>query len=385
MQRVGVGWLAWELTHSPVWLGIIAAADLAPVLVLAPLGGALADRGSPLRQITIAQMLILCQAVALASLTYAGLMTIELLFALALFLGLIQPFSVGARHAVVPSTVPRALFPSAVAIDSAIFQTSRFIGPALAGALIPLFGVGSTFVAHAIGVAIFLVALFCLKLPPRERKQGPNGHILQDIREGYVYVRGHAGIWPLFMLLGAVSILLRPLQDMLPGFAGGVFQSGAVGLAWLTSSMGVGATVSATWIATRGHIRGLTSVFIFGCLGLILATLAFAASGYLWMAVVFGAFAGFFLNTMSTSTQALVQTAVSDHMRARVMSLYTVMYRGTPAIGAIGIGVVADLIGLRLTFAISAAICFAAWILAAPRRKTMAAALETEAPRSRPD
>jgi MFS family permease len=378
MQRVGVGWLAWELTHSPGWLGAIAAADFAPMLVLAPLAGAVADRGHPLRQMQVAQGLILAQALALAALTFAGRMTIELLFALALLLGCLQPFSVGARHAVVPSTVPREHFATAIALDSAIFQTSRFIGPAIAGILIPTVGVGGTFAAYAVGIAVFLGALFCLDLPPPQRKAHQQAHILQDVKEGLAYVRGHPGIWPVFLLLSVVSVLIRPLQDMLPGFAGGVFQAGATGLAWLTASLGVGATISATWIATRGHVAGLARVFVVGCLGVGLATLGFVATTELWVALIFGVLSGFTLNAMSTSTQALVQSAVADHMRGRVMSLYTVTFRGTPAIGAVGLGLLAERFGLRLTFAAAGVACLAAWAIAAPRHRTLAAALETD-------
>ena len=379
MQRLGVGWLAWELSHSTVWLGLIAAADLAPMLVVAPFAGAVTDRGHPLRQLRIAQGLGVVQAILLAGLTLAGWMTIELLFVLALALGFVHPFSSAARHAIVPATVPREYFATAVALDSALFQTSRFIGPAIAGLLIPTVGVGGTFVAQSIGEAFYLVALFGLDLPKPERRKHAESDIFRDIREGFAYVRGHAGIWPVFLLLTVVSVLIRPLQDMLPGFSGAIFQTGAVGLAWLTSCMGIGALVSATWIATRGHVGGLTRNFILGCLGVALSTLGFVATDSLWLALPFAALSGFTLNTMSTGTQALVQSTVADHMRGRVMSLYTLIFRGTPAVGTLAIGVLAESLGLRLTFAIAGVICFAAWLVAAPRRRVLARALEVEA------
>ena len=382
MQRLGVGWLAWELSRSTVWLGLIAAADLAPMLVLAPFAGAVTDRGHPLRQLKIAQGLIFTQAVAVASFTLTGWMTIELLFALALLLGFVHPFSSAARHALVPSTVPRHYFATAVALDSALFQASRFVGPAIAGILIPSVGIGGTFVVHSIGEALSFASLFGLDLPKPERREQRRPDLLGDIREGFAYVRGHVGIWPVFLLLSVVSVLIRPLQDMLPGFAGAVFQAGAVGLAWLTSSMGIGALISATWIAVRGHTVGLTRNFILGCLGVALSTIGFVATDNLWVALLFAALSGFTLNTMSTSTQALVQSAVADHMRGRVMSLYTLVFRGMPAIGTLSIGVLAESLGLRLTFAIAGALCFAAWLVAAPRRKVLAAALEGE-PRER--
>jgi MFS family permease len=378
MQRVGTGWLAWELTQSPTWLGIIAAADLAPMLVLAVFAGAITDRYNPLRQQKIAEALSLAQALALAILTIGGSMTIELLLALSLLLGCVQPFASTARHAIVPATVPRSELATGLALDSALFNGSRFLGPALAAIVIPFFGVGGTFIAHTFGCAVFLTALFFVDLQPPVRKPRGDRNILADVGEGLAYVRSHAGIGPLFLLLTFAATFMRPIQDMLPGFAGAVFQSGAVGLAWLTSGMGVGAMLSATWIAIYGRTSGLTVVAILGFLGQSLAMLGFVATNELWIAILFAATLGFALNSMSTSTQALVQSAVSDDMRGRIMSLYALIFRGMPAAGALVIGPLAEFIGLRLAFTIAAGICLAAWLIAAPRRANMTVALESD-------
>jgi MFS family permease len=177
-----------------------------------------------------------------------------------------------------------------------------------------------------------------------------------------------------------VSILFRPIQDMLPGFAGDVFGSDAVGLAWLTSAMGVGATFAAVWIALRARAAGLTMMVFGGFLGLSFVTLGFIATPVLWIAVVFAVLSGFALNAMSTGTQALVQLAVEDSFRGRVMGLYTLIYRGTPAIGALALGAIAEVFGLRATFAVAAVAGIAIWAATLPRLRTMRAALEYENP-----
>ena len=138
-----------------------------------------------------------------------------------------------------------------------------------------------------------------------------------------LYVGGHIGIWPFFFLLSAASVLLRPLQDMLPGFAGGEFHAGAVGLAWLSSSMGIGAAASAFWIAFRGRLDGLTVLVFSGFFGLVLTSIGFVMAHTLWLGSVFMVLAGFSLNTMSTSIQALVQTSLHDHMRGLILVLNT--------------------------------------------------------------
>ena len=380
MHRVGTGWLAWELTYSPTWLGIIAAADLAPMLVLAMVAGAITDRYNPLLQQKIAEALSLAQALVLAVLTINGWMTIELLFVLSLLLGCVHPFASTARHAIVPATVPRSELATGLALDSALFNASRFVGPAVAAFVIPLFGVGGTFIAHTFGCAVFLTALFFVDLPAPVRKPRGTRNILADVGEGLAYVRNHPGIGPLFLLLTFTGTCIRPLQDMLPGFAGEVFEAGAVGLAWLTSGIGIGAMASAASIAIYGRTAGLTTVAILGFLGQSLAMLGFVATSELWIAFLFAILLGFALNSMSTSTQALVQSAVDDEKRGRIMSLYAFIFRGMPAAGALVIGPLAEILGLRLAFTAAAAVCLAAWLIAVSRRAKMTLALERDHP-----
>jgi hypothetical protein len=376
MQRVGVGWLTWELTHSPVWLGAVAAADLGPMLLLGPFAGAITDRGNPLRQNRLMQMLFLLQAAILATVTLAGWTTIEILFGLSLVSGCMQPFATTARHAIVPSTIPREAFATAIATDSALFNGSRFVGPALAGLLIPAVGVGGTFVVHTFGCAVFVTGLCLMRMEPPDRSQRRRGNLIGDVIESLAYVRGHAGIAPLFVLMSVLAMFIRPIQDMLPGFAGSVLTSDAVGLAWLTSGMGIGAMISAVSIAMRGSTAGLTRNVLLGTLGVALSAIGFIATEILWVSVVFSALIGFTFNSVTTGTQTLVQSAIDNDLRGRIMGLYTLIYRGVPALGALAVGGLAETLGLRLTFAISATVALIAWAVMMPRLRTIAAAVE---------
>ena len=373
MQRVGVTWLAWELSHSNAWVGAVAAADLAPMIVLAPLAGAMVDRArNPMRLLRLTKVLMLLQAVALAWAMYAGLMTIELLFALSLVTGVIHPFASAARQLVLASTVSRDDFPSAIALDSALFQASRFIGPAIAAVMIGIWDVGSTFVAHIVGSAILLAAVFLMRIAPLERPARMKRSLLVDIADSVGYTRNNGAIWPLFLLLIVASVLLRPVQELLPGFASKVFGAGAEGLGWLASSMGAGAMVSAIWIALRGRIEGLSTWAIVGALILIVATFGFAATDDLRLGILFVGLTAFGLNTMSTSIQTITQSVVADGMRGRVMSLYSLIFRGLPAIGALALGSLADSIGLQTTFTTMAALALIVWALVALKWRSIA-------------
>lgn len=377
MQRVGVGWLAWELSGSPVWLGVIAAADLAPMLVLAPIAGAWTDRVNPLPLIRIAQAMLALQAAALAFLTIKGLITIEILFGLAVFAGFVYPFHSTARQSLIPATVPREDFASAIALDSASFHSNRFIGPALAAFVIPVWGVAGAFVAHIVGASVCLLALCALRLAAPDRSNAKSRALFADVAESMGYAARHPGLRPILVMLIFASLSVRPLQDMLPGFAGGVFDAGAQGLAWLTSSIGLGAMSGAVYIAARGALTGLTTVSILGYCGTAVAALGFVATQNLWVGVVFAVMTGFCINVMSTSIQALMQFAVEDRMRGRVMSLYLLIFRGVPALGALAIGWLADHWGLRLAFALAAGLCLFVLVFVLPGRSRMALALES--------
>lgn len=376
MQRIGMLWLAWKLTGENAWVGIIVAADYAPMLLLAPFVGAFTDRVNPVQVQKVAQWLNLALSAAMAALCFADLMNIWLLLGLSVVLGCLHPFNAISRHAIVPNTVPKAQIPTALATDSALYNAARFIGPPLAGLLIDRAGVGYAIAANSVGCAFYLIGLYSMRLEFPERKGHSSANMLGDIAEGLAFVRGHAGIGPLFLLMTIGAIWIRPLQDLLPGFADQVFQAGPSGLGILTASMGVGATIAAGFVAVYARTTGLVLAVLLAFLVNMLATLGFVATNVLWVSVVFGALWGATLTMMSTGTQALVQSSVDDSIRGRVMSLYTMIYRGAPFVGAILIGWAADRIGLQLAFAVAAMFCVLPWLSALRKRESITLALE---------
>src|ERR1700757_4985347 len=159
MQRVAVGWLAWTLTHSGTWLGIVSMAEFFPVVFLSPLAGALADRRDRVGIIPVAQIAGIIEATLLAALVYTNAITIELLFVLTLLLGVFNAVAQPSRLALIPTLVDRPSLPSALAINAIIFNSARFIGPAIAGIVIVKISVGAAFAANAATYVVFLVAM----------------------------------------------------------------------------------------------------------------------------------------------------------------------------------------------------------------------------------
>jgi predicted MFS family arabinose efflux permease len=377
MQRVAVGWLTWQLMESGAWLGAMAFADLFPTVVIGPFAGAAADRWDRRRALRLGQSIMLAQALVLFALTASGLITIWLLLALTLFNGVVIAFNQPTRLALIPSLVVRDDLPAAVATNSIIFNSARFLGPAAAGVVIVAGGVAAAFAANAACTAALVLALTRIRLAPEEGRRAPGrGGLLAEVAEGLGYAVRHPGIAPLLLLLLATGLCARPFVELLPGFADAIFDAGAEGLAAMTSTVGLGAIAGGLWLARRDARRGLTPVALAGPLVLALALAGFVSSGRLWLALPALAIAGFAMVAGGVGTQTLLQLAVEGRLRGRVLALYGLIFRGGPALGALAMGALSEVFGLRLPLAAGACLAALAGIAAWTRRSAIATALE---------
>lgn len=376
VQRVAIGWLTWELTESGTWLGIIAMAEMFPAIIFAPLGGAVADRYDRRFIAVAAEVALLVQALALAALTWTSLIEIWSLTFLTFLRGVINAGSHPARQALVPSMVPPSELSSAIAFNSTIFNVARFIGPAIAGLIIARFGIGTAFAYNSVSFLIFIVMLARLSMPYAETFTRKHQTLFAQMAEGLTYIVRHPGIGPMLILLTLSSILVRPLADLLPGYAGAVYQSGATGLAWLTSAMGFGSLIAAFGIAQRGKVGGLTSYSVAATAVMSVATFAFALAPNFWVGLALLAAASYAITVTGVSGQALIQNAVDASYRGRVVSIYGMIFRAAPATGALVIGALSEVFGWHWPLAVSCLLCLGVWLWARSRRKALAAALE---------
>ena len=380
MQRTAVGWLTWDLTQSGFWLGLVACADLLPAVFIGPLGGVLADRFDRLRIMMAAQTVALLQAGALFLLTAGGVIGVELLALLVLVHGVAMGFNQPSRLALMPSLVPPDSLSTGIAINSVAFNLARFVGPALAGLLIVTVGVAGAFAANALSFLAFLAALSLLRRSDglrqvRSDAGAPARSLLVELGDGILYTLRHPGIGPMLFLLAIVSLGVRPFIDLMPGFAAQVFRGGADTLALLSSTVGLGAVAGGLWIARRGQ-GGLTRLVLVNVLLASLAILAFVATDLLWFALASVALAGMTLVASAVSMQTLMQLAVDARRRGRVLSLYGIIFIGGPAAGALIMGALSEVLGLRLPLAGGAILALLVWLRTWRRRHAIAAALE---------
>lgn len=374
MYRIAVGWLTWELTESTTWLGIIAFAESFPLVVFSILAGAIADRIGYIRITILAQTATAVAAAVFAGITLSGNITIELVLLFALLVGSLESLTTPARMALIHALVPRQDLSSAIALGSATFNASRFIGPAIAGVLLVWVGTGAVLTIVALGFAQFCVVLLIVKADEPARTPGPWRDLIGDIVVGIRYGFGHPGIRFLLVMLGVTGLLIRPAIELMPGFSAEVFGRGADGLAILMSTLGFGAMCSCIWVGIRGRTTGLTRLITISLLAQGIALILSTLAGDIWIAAACFGVVGFAMLIGGVGSQTLIQNTVDSDVRARVMSLFIVISWGLPAFGALAAGWIATFAGLPLTIAAGGVLTIVLWIWARPQ----AAKLESE-------
>lgn len=377
MQRIAVGWLAWEMTRSGTWLGIIAFADMFPAVIHAPLGGAVADRWDRLRAMQASQVAAFVVAVLLALTALSGFLTIWLLLVFTLTLGSLFAVAMPLRMSIVSWLVTRENLGAAVAINSITFNVARFIGPAIAGTLIAYFGADVSLAVSAFAYLIFAVSMKFVT-PHTAHKPSQKGvSLLRDMRDGFTYTIRHEGIFAVLLLMVAMGLGARPLVELLPGFAGGIFDSGPGGLAVLTSTIGLGAIIGGISLSLRsGQDRPVRTILANSTV-LASSVLAFTVAPTIHVAVPIALVVGFSMVSSAIAIQTSIQLAAREDVLGRVLSVYSMVLRGGPAIGALIIGSFSELVGLSLAMAMGGCGLALVTIYTFARRESLSGSLAT--------
>ncbi|MBT5047679.1 MAG: MFS transporter [Rhodospirillaceae bacterium] len=377
-QRLAIGQLTWDLTHDPAWIGLMAFADLFPTVILTPLAGVVADRVDRRVMSIITQTLGMLQAFALAALMFLGWVNVWVLLGLTFFIGVVWAFNTAARLSMVPNLMEPEHVSSAIALDSAVFNLARFIGPPIAAFLYVAIGPQWLFFFNGMTFAIFVFTLFKCRLLRDERGLAGSGSVLAQAVEGIRYAARHPGIGPILIVVIAIALGVKPVLELFPAVNGAVYKMDATGLGWMMSVSAVGAVLGSIWLAQRGTSVGLTRYLMGNLIFAALSLFGFCATENYVLGLIGVFFIGIAVVIGGTGTQALMQNAVDGAMRGRVMSLYGMIYRGVPALGALAIGWSAAWVGLQVAIAFGGVVCIGTFIWMLSRRQTVTRALEGE-------
>lgn len=356
VQNVAQSWLVYELTRSEFLLGVVGFASGVPMLFLAPIGGALADRWNRRNILLITQSLFALSALALAVLTYAGAIRYEYIVALALLNGLVLTVDLPTRQSLVAHLVPRADLANGIALNAAAFHTARILGPAIGGLLLEWVGAAPCFLVNALSFSAILLALLSLRIQPSTDGRAPTG-ILQSLREGVAFVRARRGLMLLWLNVLVLSTFGLSYLVLLPVFAAEVLQVGKTGLGQLYTVAGIGSlaglllTARLSGEVPRGWLVILAANgFAWSVIGFALTTHSLLAKGLLMLAGMFGV-----MQLVSTNTA--LQTAAPDYLRGRVVSLHTWAINAPAPFASLLIGKLAQLWGAPTAVAVSTSVC----------------------------
>ena len=359
MQNVAQAWLVYRLTGSSVLLGLVSFAGQIPVFLAAPLAGIVADRFRRHRVVIVTQTTSMLLAFALAALTLTGAVRIWHIFVLAALGGVVNAFDIPARQALIVDMVSREDLMNAIALNSSMFNASRVLGPAVAGLLVASIGEGWCFFANGVSYIAVIVGLLFITVAAHKPVKQP-GSPLEDVIEGFRFVIGSPPIHYLMILLGILSLTGMPITVLMPIFADQILHGGARGLGLLMGASGIGALAGALLLASRETVRGLGRWVALSAGAFGVSLIIFAVSRFFWLSCALLLPVGFAMMLEMGSSNTLIHTMSPDHLRGRVMSVYSMMFMGMAPIGALLAGVAAGRWGAPVTVAGGGVVCILA-------------------------
>jgi MFS family permease len=377
-QQVAFGWLVFRLTNSVTWLGAVAFASQVPIFFIAPFGGKIADRFNRRRLLVLLQALAMLQAIALVLVAGSTYATPWNLFALALVLGCLSALEIPARQAFFPQLFGSSVeLSNAIALNAMAVHIARFVGPLLAGWLIPFRNENVCFAFNAVTYVPLLVVLALLRMD--SKAVGADGR--GELRSGFAYAFKTPVIRAVLVSVAVVSLFGMPHAALLPAFVSETLHTDARMLGILVSASGAGAIIGGLLLASRLHTRGLERLLIVAPIVLGVSLILLACCHIVGTSVLGLAVIGFSSMIQMTAGNTLLQAMVGEEMRGRIMSFYVVAFMGMVPFGSLLMGKLADGIGVPATFALGGTVCVlvSGWFA----RQLRAPAHRTEAPLSK--
>ena len=374
VQSIAVMWLAYRLSGSTAFTGLIGFLNSAPHLFIGPFAGVLGDRVSRRKLLMVVLALMGLQSVVLALLSGFRVITATHIAGLAFLSALCIAVETPTRQAFFAELLDRREdLPNAIALNSMLMNGTRLLGPSIGGLLIAATDETVCFALNAVSYLAVLLALYRVQVPaPRPR---PTTHPLADLAEGFRYVAGFLPARRMLLTLAAVSISISPYATLMPAIAVKTFNQGADIVGLFVASVGLGAVVSAVFLARRPSVAGLSKWIWIAPVVAGVGAAGFAFSRWIPLSVVFMMMAGFGMFMTGACCNTILQTVVDDEKRGRVMSYYTMAFIGTAPVGHLGGGWLAEHIGAPLTFLVGGAIALAAGALFASQMPAFRAAL----------
>ena len=357
MQQIAMSWLVFRLTGSVLLLATVTFMAQIPILVATPYMSVFVDRFNRCKLLVLTQSLSMVQALLMALLTLTGLIQVWHIMILSLLIGLINALDNPTRQSFYPSLVPKDKLSNAIALNSAVINGSRLIGPAVGGVLIGLLGEGICFLLNGISYIAVITALLMMRIAPR-RERAVKQKVWEDMRDGFRYVAGNIPIRTLLLLMSAISFFGLPLMTFIPAYVKTILHGESEMLGLLLSC--IGSFIAALYLAARKSVLGLGKVVMLSgaLLGIGLSVMSFVTIP--WVAAVLCLPVGFTIIAAVASINTLLQTLSGEDKRGRVMGYMAMSFTGMAPVGSMVLGALEKWIGLQKIILLSGICCFVA-------------------------
>jgi MFS family permease len=355
MQQVAQAWLVLELTRDPLWLGVTAAAQFLPVMALGLFAGLAAD-ALPKRQTLLAiQVVMMVLAVALAAVVVTGVVELWMILLLAAALGCTNAIDMPVRQAFAVELVGHRDVVPAVALNSAMFNGARVLGPAAAGLAIGALGIAAAFTINALSFVAVIVALALMRddelfAPTRIARPRDARTVVANLADGFRYIRGTSVVLLALVVVGLGATVGMNLSVLIPVYTTQVLDGDAATFGFLMAASGIGSVAAALSIAFTGR-SGPVRIAA-GAIGLGIGELALAATGVFPVALLLMVVIGYGAILMMATANTTIQLAVPDALRGRVMSFYTTIFASSAPIGGLLFGAIASAAGVVIAVAL---------------------------------
>jgi MFS family permease len=373
MQSTAQGYLIYQLTGSPAYLGLVGFMGGLPAWLFTLFGGVIADRISRRNLMVITQSVMLVLAFILAALTFTKAVQPWHIIVLAFLLGVANAFDAPARIAFVTELVSREDMTNAIALNSTMFNIATVVGPSVAGLTYAAFGPAWCFTLNGISFIAVIVALLFMRIKPIIQPP-QRATVMADLREGLRYVFSHSLILSLIGSIGLVSIFGIGMLTLLPAWATDILHGDVTTNGWLVSARGFGSLVSALMLAYLGSRKNRGKLWTLGAFIMPVMLFIFAWIRWLPLALVALLGVGWSFMMIMNNSNAMMQSHVPDHLRGRVMSVYTLVFFGAMPLGSLFAGTFAQKFNEPLTVMVGAVVlmilAIAAWIFLPEIRRT---------------
>tara|TARA_B100001121_G_scaffold229916_1_gene203185 strand:- start:37 stop:1209 length:1173 start_codon:yes stop_codon:yes gene_type:complete len=354
ITRLVMSWIAWDLTGSSAYVGLLSFFLFVPYITTIPFFGVLLDRIEPLRTAIIAQIIQALAAFTIFLMHITDSLSIFSLCTVAMIIGTANSAQGSARQTIVPRIVDKPTIANAVAFNAMNFQIARIIGPSIGGILIGLLGTKYTILFSSF---FFLPALITLPMIVLTPKQGEStkkdSNFISELIDGAKFAHRNAVIFECIILTFISSVIIRGCHELLPALADGKFNMGVEGLGQIMAAAGAGALISSFLIASRKKTYNDNGIPPIARISLILGLLFVTILGYVdnWYLAILAAFiSGACVTNVAIDMQSTVQMQLTDTYRARVASLWLATAIGGSGLGSILNGIFSDIFGITETF-----------------------------------